>query len=262
MQRLLTALVLVLVVAVSALGVAVYKLGDASDASARQPLPTRPAVVREPSPADEARIAEQDRKIRQLLDEVASLRRELRSRPEPEGASSGSPASGGGGAVEGGPAPVVAAPGVRPRDGDGNLIITEEDVEHFAKVQEHVLRQQRIDNQTRGVMLRVDRMASRGEILPLAPDRRREIERVLRKYVAAGDDLTARYLRSPDDEVRDLTSEQRRDELTRARGALVTEAQRELDPILGPDDAHKIADEALQRPWGLGRTSRRFESER
>jgi hypothetical protein len=62
--------------------------------------------------------------------------------------------------------------------------------------------------------------------------------------------------------VKDLSSEQRREELTRSRTALVAEAQRELDPILGPEDAQKIADEALQRPWGLGRTGRRFESER
>lgn len=259
MQRLLTALVLVLVIAVAALGIAVYKLGDRDATAARQPITSRTSQRPDLDPVAEARAAEQDRKIRELLDKVAYLERQVRSRPEPSATPSN---AGGGGTGEGGPTPIVSAPGVRPRDPDGNLIITEEDVEFFSKVQEHVLREQRIDNQTRGVMLRVDRMAGRGEILALAPDRRNEIERVLRKYVAAGDDLTARYLRSPDEEVRDLTGEQRREELTRARTQLVVEAQKELDPVLGPDDAKKIADEALQRPWGLGRTGRRFENER
>ncbi len=259
MQRLLTALVLVLLVAVAALGIAVYELKDASTTATRQPPVARQPALPELDSAADARAAEQDRKIRELLDKVASLERQVRSRPATSDTSSG---TGGGGVGEGGPPAIVAAPGVRPRDADGNLILTEEDVELFSKVQEHVLRQQRIDNQVRGVMLRVDRMAGRGEILPLVADRRRDVERVLRKYVAAGDDLTARYLRSPDEEISQLSSEQRRTELTEARTQLVAEAQRELDPVLGPDDARKIADEALQRPWGLGRSGRRFESDR
>lgn len=259
MQRLLTVLVLVLLVAVAALGVAVYELKDAGPSASRQPPVARPSALPELDSAAEARAAEQDRKIRELLDKVASLDRQIRSRPVTSETPSG---AGGGGVGEGGPPAIVAAPGVRPRDATGNLVITAEDVEFFSKVQEHVLRQQRIDNQVRGVMLRVDRMAGRGEILPLAADRRADVERVLRKYVAAGDDLTARYLRSPDEEVSQLSSEQRREELTQARTELVAAAQGELDPVLGPDDAKKIADEALQRPWGLGRTGRRFESER
>lgn len=259
MQRLLTALVLVLVVAVAALAVAVYNLGDSNGGTVRQPTGSRGPAFHEPDPAVAERAAEQDRRIQRLTEEVASLRRELQSRP----AASIPVEKGGGGVGEGGPpAPVVETPGVRQRDAEGNLIITAEDVEFFSKVQEHVLRQQRVDNQVRGVMMRVDRMAGRGEILPLAPDRRGEIERVLRKYIASGDDLTARYLRSPDEEVSQLTNEQRRDELTLARTKLVTDAQAELDPVLGPNDAKKIAEEALQRPWGLGRAGRRFESER
>ena len=42
MQRLLTVLVLVLLIAVAALGIAVYKIGDQGTTTARQPVSARP----------------------------------------------------------------------------------------------------------------------------------------------------------------------------------------------------------------------------
>lgn len=258
MQRLLVGLVLVLLVAVATLGIAVYKLGDNAATAARQPPATRPALPPH-DPAAAAREAEFERRITLLQDELTAVKRELRSRREIPAASPLPSGSGGGGMGEGG---LVAAPGVRPRDANGHLVVTEEDAEFFAKVQERVLRQQRIDSQARSAMLRVDRMAQRGEIQPLAEDRRREVELVLRKFISAGDDLSARLLRSPDEEVRGLTSEQRRDELTQARSQLLAAAQQDLEPMLGVDDARKIAEESLQRPWGLGRQGRRFEDQR
>ena len=258
MQRLLVGLVLVLFVAVAAMGIAVYKLGD-NAAPSRLPPPARTAaVIPEHDPALAAREAEFERRITLLQDELAAVKRELRARPAPSTASPPVEA-GGGGAGEGG---FVSQPGVRPRDLEGNLILTEEDVEFFAKVQEKVLREQRVDGQTRSAMARVDRMVTRGEIAPLAADRKLEIERVLRKYIAAGDDLTQRLLRTPDEEVKGLTSEQRRDELSQARTQLLAVAQQDLEPLLGADDAKRVAEESLQRPWGLGRQGRRFEDQR
>jgi len=255
MQRLLVGLVLVLLVAVAALGIAVYNLEDPRPT--RETTPTRSAPV--PDPAAAAREADLERKLQLLQDELASVKRQLAERPAAPKASPTPTGSGGGGTGEGG---LVAAPGVRPRDADGQLIVTEEDAEYFAKVQEKVLRQQRVDSQTKSAMVRVDRMAGRGEIQPLASDRRAEIEKVLRKYVMAGDDLTARLLRSSDESVSGMTSEQRRDELTQARSQLLAGAQTDLEPILGVDDAKKVAEESLQRPWGLGRPTRRFENDR
>jgi len=253
MQRLLVGLVLVLLVAVAALGIAVYNLDDPRPA--RDTTPTRSAPV--PDPAVAAREAELERKLQLLQDELTSVKRQLSERPAAPKYSPIPSDSGGGGTGEGG---LVAAPGVRARDADGQLIITEEDAEFFQKVQEKVLRQQRVDSQTKSAMLRVDRMAGRGEIQPLAADRRAEVEKVLRKYVTAGDEVTARLLRSSDDG--GLTAEQRRDELTQTRGQLLASAQTDLEPILGVDDAKKVAEESLQRPWGLGRPGRRFENDR
>jgi hypothetical protein len=260
MQRLLTGLVLFLVVAVAVLGISVYKLSS-STSSARLAPVTRTQTIAEIDPAAAQRDAEQERRISELMDEVSALKREMKARASAPAPSPAPSHEGGGGLGEGTPV-VVAAPGVRPRDADGNLVITTEDVELFTKVQEQVLRQQRIDNQTRGVMLRIERMAGRGEINPLPDDRKKTVEDVLKKYVAKGDDLSARYLRSPDPDVAALTPEQRREDLTRARTDLVAQAQKELDQLLGPDDSKKISEEALQRPWGLGRSMRRFENDR
>ncbi len=255
MQRLLVGLVLVLLLAVAGLGIAVYNLDD--------PRPTRETAAARsapaPDPAAAAREVDLERKVQRLQDELASVKRQLLDRPAAPKTSPTPSESGGGGTGEGG---LVAAPGVRPRDADGQLIITEEDAEFFQRVQEKVLRQQRVDSQTKSAMLRVDRMAGRGEIAPLAADRRAEIERVLRKYVTLGDDLTARLLRSPDESVSGMTTEQRRDELSQARTQLLAGAQTDLEPILGIDDAKKVAEESLQRPWGLGRQGRRFENDR
>jgi hypothetical protein len=255
MQRLLTVLVLVLFVAVAALGIAVYKLDDGPRTSREAAAPRTVTTV--PDPVAAAREAELERKIKFFEEEIAALKRELRSRPAVP-----SPVpmeAGGGGLGEGG---VVGVPGVRTRDANGQLVITEEDTEFFTRVQEKVLRQQRIDSQIRGAMLRVDRMIGRGEIQPLATDRKQEVERILRKVIGQGDDLSSRLLRSPDADTGGLTSEQRRDELTQQRTQLLASAQQELEPILGVDDAKKIAEESLQRPWGLGRSGRRFEDQR
>jgi len=257
MQRLLTGLVLVLFIAVAVLAIAVYKMDGNGTGPARQPPAARPAVqLVDPSAS---RDNEQDKRIMTLMEEIASLKRELQSRPAVPVASPPSDVAGGGGPGEGGPPPLAPSPGVRQRDLNGELVITEEDVELFQKVQEHVLRQQAVDNQTRSVMLRVDRMGGRGDIVPLTGDHRREVEAVLRKYVASGHDLTGRYLRSPDPDIEELDTEQRRERLMQGRTELVAQARRELEPMVGVEDAQKIAEEALQRPWGLGRNGRRFE---
>jgi hypothetical protein len=252
MQRLLVWLVLVLFVAVGGLVIAVIDARrEIGYAASRQATPARPAAP-EPDPAAAEREAARQRELQRLRDEVAGLRRELRERPVAP-----SPAPGGGGAGEGGDAPVYVQPGTRPRDANGELLVTDEDVAYFLKVQERADRQRRVDGMVRGVMLRIDRIAARGEIQPLPDDRRREVETVLRKYVLAGDELSGRYLRSPDEETRGLTAEQRRAELGAQRSQLVAAAQKELEPILGVADAAKIAEESLQRPWGL-RSERRL----
>jgi hypothetical protein len=84
------------------------------------------------------------------------------------------------------------------------------------------------------------------------------VEQVLRKYVIAQDDLSQRVIRAPNDDMRDLTPEQRRDELNSGRSELATAAQAELAPIVGVAEAEAITEEALQRPWGLLRGSRSF----
>jgi len=149
-----------------------------------------------------------------------------------------------------------------PRDASGAFIITDEDVAFFAEVERHVERQKRIDGMTWGVMLRIDRLADRGKIGPLAADRRREVEAVMRKWVARGDDLLTRYVRSPGEELRSLSPEQRRDELATARSDIVAAAQSAMEPILGVEDAAKVVEESLQRPWGLRGESQRLGADR
>jgi hypothetical protein len=255
MQRMLTGLVLLLLIAVLVLALYVSSLSDRVDAAtARQSTASRP-VASYPDPEAAAREAERDRRLSQIQSELATLRREVKERPQttvlppPDDGE-------GGGAGEGGNEPVYTPPGQRPRDANGEFVITEEELAYFNELQQRAAREQRIDGTIRGVMIRIDRLVSRGAIQALPDDRRREIEKVLRKYVTAQDDLSQRVIRSPVDEMRDLTPEQRRDELTTGRTQLAAAAQAELEPIVGVGEAQAITEEALQRPWGLMRGSR------
>jgi len=256
-------LVLGLFLAVAILAISVWNLRDsANSSSSRVTVPARTVPVRDP--VAEAREAELERRIGQLQDEVATLRRELRSRPDP--AASASPGNGGG-PGDGEPGgwndyPPIDPSGRYPRDANGDFLVTPEDVAYFTEVQQRVERRRRVEGMIRGVMLRVDRLEKRGEIRPLPDDRRREVEDVIRKYVAKGDDLLTRYVRSPDEELRSLSPEQRRDELATARSDIVAAAQSALEPILGVEDAAKVAEESLQRPWGLRGASRRLGTDR
>jgi hypothetical protein len=138
----------------------------------------------------------------------------------------------------------------RPRDANGDVIVTDEDVEFFLKVHERVLRQRRIDSSARGAMLQVDLMEEQKEINRLPDNRRKSVAVILWKYAAIAYDLDECYLRAPDERVSNLPREQRWEELADARAQLVSDGQRELDAVVGADDARKISRE-LHRAWGL-----------
>ena len=79
----------------------------------------------------------------------------------------------------------------------------------------------------------------------------KQMHLILRNFVKLNDDLVTTYVRSPTDEVRALSSEERREQLRTERENFGAEALRALEPILGEADAAKVAERVFTNPWGL-----------
>ena len=94
-------------------------------------------------------------------------------------------------------------------------------------------------------MRRVDRLATRGEIGALTEQTRSDVGRIIRRFVVAADDTLGRYVRNPSEEIRSLSREQRTQKFRADREELVAQAQTALDPLLGVEDAAKVAQIAV-----------------
>lgn len=258
MQRLLIGLVLFLTAAVGVLGVTVYNLSSEIDTSARRSASLRPreSVTAGVPPARvetlEQRMARVVRDLDKLQSEWKRLERDaraarIRAATEPREAADGETGA-------------VASPGVdpidRPRDVNGEIIITAEDEARFVALQKRVERRRRIEGMTKNVMRRVESLEKRGEIQALTDENRAKLEAVLHRYVVAGDDLVTRYVRDPDAQAQALTSEQKRDEMAKAREEMVAAAMVDLEAILGPTDATTVGERSLRAYGGWRRNSR------
>ena len=253
MQRMLTGLVVVLAAFVGILGIAVLNLW--SDISALQSRRgsegsgSRGLVVQEGP--DSIRVKELEGRVTTLQREIGHLRNSVRAaRNDAAAAVARRDDDDRDDRLDGPSSDIVLTAPDRQKDGAGKFLISEEDEDFFIAIQDRVQRRRRIDGMTRNVMRRVDRLASRGEIQALPDDRREVVEKTIRKYVVAGDDLVTTYVRDPVERIRGMTSEERRDMLANERSDLVAAAQQDLVPLLGEIDAAKVAEQSLQSPWG------------
>ncbi len=263
MQKMLTWLVVGLTLAVGVLGVFTFKLymdgGPSGMRLSPATPPPRAALVGEG--ADGARIEALERRLAALQLEYDAQKRRLTILANAAEAASAVPREPGASPAEHGadgpPDPHAFASGLNPRRGpDGAFEITREEEDYYIALKERVEVRTRIDQQTKSVMSRIERLAGRGEIGALPGPTRDRVEGIVRGFVAAGDDLVVRYLRSPSAEIAALGPEQRRDAMMRDRDELVQRAKSALEPVVGAADAAKVAEESLQNPWGLrGRDS-------
>lgn len=258
MQRMLVGLVIVLTAAVGALGVATLNLYLDSD---QQPQRKPVAPMRSSPPAiDPVRVERLEESLSTVLAEKEALRRQLREverqlaalRDARPGVTAPPPSDTSGGS-DGGYATPFDADG-RARNPDGSFVITDDDEEFYRQIQERIRLKQRIDGATLGVMRRVDRLAENGEIGALAEPQRDGVEKIVRRFVTERDTMVARYLRSPDGDLQTVPLGERRTRLVEAQKALVADIQRELEPLIGPEDARRVADGALATTWGLKRS--------
>jgi hypothetical protein len=266
MQRMIVGLVLILTLAVSVLAVVSFGLNQRLDArlprhsaeeSARRASSTSPL-------ADRLTLLEGQ--LDELREEVVWLRREqevLRnarlsaariSRGEGDAAPSPGPerppAAGPGEEVPGFGADAQRGP-------DGDFQITAEEEAYFMAIQRRVERRRRIDGLTRSLLRRVDRMVTNGEIGELRAETRRDVERAIRDYVSAGEDIVARYVRQPSEEVAQLSSDEKREAMRIEREAVITSARQALANVLGPQDASAVSEKTFQNPWGSRLKNRR-----
>ena len=265
MQRMLVGLIVVLTAAVGALAVATINLylDDTGAEPRRQAAPSRtPGEVA----VDPRRLSVLEERLASLRDENEGFRTRqkelerlvarLREAPPPQGGST----DGSGG----GPAPSgwnTYPPGEeRPRAADGGFVITEEDEAYFEEVQRRIQERRRVDNLARGAMARIERLARTGEIAAVPEESRDKVEGIVKKYVQASDSIVRQYFRNTDDEVRKLTSDQKRELVQDKREVLRADLQRDLEPVLGAADASRAAESVLASSFGLRNArERRFQ---
>ncbi|MHC4548173.1 MAG: hypothetical protein ACYTEZ_05285 [Planctomycetota bacterium] len=248
MQRMLVGLVVFLTAAVGVLAIATYNLSSEVD-SLRQARTFEGGTVRrpvEPSP-DAARISTLEERLARLTREVERAGRPAAATP-PLAAREPVPPSTGEAPRPRAEVDSALSASERPRDAEGRFVLTEQDEELFLALQQRAERRRRIDATTRNIMRRLDRMATKGDIQVLQD--REKVEAVLKNYITAGDDLVTRYLRQPPADIKALDPQERREQLGAERDRLVEQAQLDLEPLLGQQDAAAVAEASLQNPWG------------
>ncbi|MHC4956578.1 MAG: hypothetical protein ACYTGZ_22290 [Planctomycetota bacterium] len=268
MQRMLVFLTLILLVGVAGLGVVVMNLSTSLDEQRSAALrdardrETRPGIGDEDDPSlatsrlDDKlqRVNDENNRlradVRKLQLRVSSLSRQVAAKKtttvvvpkDPDGAVP----------VRGGAEPA----GARARDENGNLIVSDEDMEYHRAVQAKVDRTRRIEGQVRNYNRRIESLETRGEIAVIPADAKTELDKVLRAFVTLNDDLVTQYVRSPSDEIRALSTEDRREQLRVAREKYASDAKLALAELLEEPDAAKVAERVFTNPWGA--RSRKF----
>jgi len=257
----LVGLVLFLTAAVGLLGIVVYNLSRDMDAVSRRRVAAGGGRRAAGEALDPARVDSLEGQLADLSKQYMRLRKEWEkerkasARLPSENRASGAPADDAR-PPDREPRSYDGVPGEPQREPDGEFLISEEEEEYFMAVQKRVERRRRVDGMTRNLMRRVERMAGAGEIQTLQPESQKKLERIVRRYVVEGDDLVNRYVREPSGDAAALSSDDKRNALREGRDALSVQAQEELIPLLGAEDAAKVAEKTFQNPWG-GRFSNR-----
>ena len=269
MQRMLVFLVLALLAAVAVLGVMMANLSSTvSDAALTADRDARRGDSRRGGASSESaadRIASleselsreksaatrREQTLRKLQLRVSDLGRRLAA-----GAGTGSGDSNSGGSTGG--ARIVKSGDIPPgmasthlRDEDGKFVISEDEMAYHRAVQGEIDRQRRVDGQVRNYGRRIESLVTRGDIAIVPPEKRPDIDKILRRFVTLNDDLVTHYVRSPTEEVRALSTEDRRERLREEREKFGADALAALTPLLGDADAAKVAERVFTNPWGL-----------
>jgi hypothetical protein len=258
MQRLLIGLVLFLTASVGVLAVSVYNLSGEIQASVRRSgsLPPRDPVTAGVPPA---RVETLEQRMARVVGELDKLQRDWQRLEREAAAARARNAATPRDTADGETPPVASGnldPADRPREADGDFVITDEDEAFFVALQKRVERRRRIEGMTKNVMRRVESLEKKGEIQQLTDEARAKLERVLHRYVVAGDDLVTRYVRDPDEQAKELTPEQKRDEMATARENMVAEAMVDLEALLGQADATTVGERCLRAYGGWRRNTR------
>ena len=257
MQRMLVAIVLVLLVGVAYLGLSLSELSSQVEqerlARSRESREDerRPAA-REP---DSDRVVRAEKKLADVQAENRRLKRDfsdLKSRVSElqrlmAMRSVDSPGTN--------TAPVTTGEGrdvpTGTRDEAGNWVISEEEMEYFRAVQTKIDRRRRITGQTRNYMRRIESLVSRNEIAEISDEKKAQVETVLNKFVTLNDDLVTAYVRQPTEAVKGLDDTERREQLAAERQKYSDRAKRALEEILPPEDVAKVSERVFTNPWGL-----------
>jgi hypothetical protein len=266
MQRFLVFLVLGLLVAVAGLGFALSSLaGDVEDdrlARDREKLASRrDAATREEDPAKQLYI---ESKLKHARDENDRLRRELSkvstrvsdlagvvARMSLARTAHAAPDRDPDSATNSGASGTALAD--RLRDENGKFIVSEEEADYFRAVQLRVDRKRRIDGQTRNYMRRISALSTRREIADVPEEKVADVEKVLRGFVTLNDDLVSTYVRNPSAAIKQISDDERSEQLRTAREKYGTDARRALDAILGETDSARISKTVFTNPWGIRR---------
>lgn len=244
MNKAPTALLLLLTAAVAGLGLYAWHLGGRIDERGGSRTAAARSESREEGYAGE-RMQRLEREIDRLQSELDRVGREPAGGREAGGAEVPAQA----------PAAEPKEPFVPEKDAAGDWIITPEAEEYFIALQQRADRRRRVDAMARASMRRIDALVSKNEIAALREETRTQIDAVVRRYAAATDDVYQKYFRDPQEEPAGMTGEERREAIRRDRDALFAQALRDLEPIVGGNDAKRIAESSFQIGGGRARNA-------
>jgi polyhydroxyalkanoate synthesis regulator phasin len=197
------------------------------------------------------RVANLERKIRNLEDALAAVRRAARaptpSRPAPGSDAPGVAATGG----DDGNALREAAQAYGSHDDETGFDVSEAEMDYFTAVQRQVERRRRIDANTSNTVRRIERLVSRGEIAAIAEESKPAVEAIVRRFSVSQEDLMNRYLRQPTGSLESLGHQERRDLHRQELEKVLVTIRQDLAGIVGEADAAKISDSTLASPWGV-----------
>ena len=258
MQRMLVGLLVFLTAVVGVLAVMLFQLQDEVDAQSRS-RPSSSSRTPAPEGADPEMVAKLDRRVSALLRQIDELRAQHRETVR---------------------AIARAAPAAKPKGSDdtripsareelaratrraGDIAVTEQDEAFYIAVKNSVDRKTRIKGLFDTTMRRFDRLAANGTFLAVEGEDRKKVEAAILKYVTATDSMLTRYYRKPNEQIKALPLDQRREGSKAERETINAQAQTDLAVVLGPDQAQIVADKMLKgvrriRPGGKNNRRRR-----
>lgn len=258
MQRMLVGLLVFLTAAVGVLAVMLFQLQDDVDAQSRS-RPSSSSRTPAPQGADPELVAKLDRDVSALLRQIDELRAQHREtvRAIARGATAGRPKGSDDTRIPSAKEELVRST----RRADG-IAVTERDEAFYIAVKDSVDRKRRIKGLFETTMRRFDRLAANGTFQAVEGEDRKRVEAAILKYVTGSDSMLTRYFRRPNEQIKALPVEQRREAVNAERDTIAAQAQMDLAVVLGPDQAQIVADKLLKtvrRLPGGNRIRRRRE---